>query len=128
MFRNLVIISVIFVDTGCSYRLSPVECIRFDKHTSVTLQLLTQKVQSQEPEFSLSNYEDSFTSRQQAAGELWLVMRNDDVELSFRNHENRFSDVCAYDHSGGDRTKQAISALEVVKEMLTKADVQFELL
>ena len=111
--------------TSCSHRLAPIECVRFDADKKISLLSLAENLTDHYPGFELTDYKDSLTQGQSLVGEAWIVARFDAVELSVRNHEGEFSDVCAYDHSNGVQSETAREALQVVRRYLDEHEVAY---
>ena len=81
---NKVALSVLLIQllaTACTVRVSAGECIRFDTKAGVTIDELTDVLYEYNDKFSVKNYDDSFTQRQQKAAEGWTIARNDGTEV-----------------------------------------------
>ena len=126
---NKVALSVLLIQllaTACTVRVSAVECIRFDTKAGVTIDELTDVLYEYNDKFSVKNYDDSFTQRQQKAAEGWTIARNDGTEVSLRSHEQGFSDICVYDHNNGEGIDQAMEALDILSSHLRLKGVAYE--
>lgn len=112
--------------TACTVRVSAVECIRFDSKVDVTIDELTNVLYEYDDRFSVKNYAESFTQRQQKAGERWTIARNDATEVSIRSHDLGFSDICVYDQNDGEGIDQAMEALDILSSHLRLKGVAYE--
>ena len=112
--------------SACDYRVTPVQCFRFDIGPVVTLNELAGHLIEIDDRFEIENYDNSFTKRQQGAGQQWIVARRDKIEVSLMSHGDwGFSDICVYDHSDGEQTDQARGALAILTEYLDARSVAY---
>ena len=89
--------------------------------------LVSYLVQS-DSTFVTENYDKAFTERQRGSGESWSVARRDEIEVSVRSHEQGFTDICIYDHSGGEQRAIGDVTVQVVSNWLDDRDIVYELL
>ena len=128
LLTRLVLISTCFIFSSCEYRLSALGCLRIEPASAIDLSKLVSDISRRRPQLVFESFDGSQTKRQRDVGEAWLMAKHDDVEISARNHEGKFADICVYDHSGGEGVEAALLVLEEVKGILSTSKVPYTIL